>query len=370
MTSARIILVAAAIALLGVQSTSAQGRAASVLVEEVDIRSISDTTPVIGQLVPSTQADVASRRAGVAAEVKFKVGDRVNAGDPLVRLETDLPEIERSSAEAALEVAEAGVATAQASLALALQGLSRQERLKRSSAFSQGAFEDLQRSVEQAQGELAQANAEIRAARARLARVTYDLEQSIIRAPFKGVVIERMAQPGQYLDTGQAVAKLLYIDGLEIEANVPTGLVPGLTPETEVTVAFASGVLGTATVRVALPVETISTRTRAVRFKVDLSGFDPQLIAVGKSLTLNIPVSAPRDLLTVPKDALVQGSGGGWVVYVVVDGVAEIRPVVLGQPTDSRMEVLSGLSPGDLVVVRGNERLRPGQPVNATPAGG
>ena len=325
---------------------------------------------MLGQLVPSTQADVASRRAGVAAEVLFKVGDRVDAGDPLVRLETDLPEIERSSGEAALEVAEAGVAAAQARLALALQGLARQERLKKSSAFSQGAFEDLQRSVEQAQSELAQANAEIRSARARLARTTYDLKQSIIRAPFKGVVIERIAQPGQYLNIGEPVAKLLDIDGLEIEADVPTDLVAGLTPGTEVTVSFPDGVDGTATVRVALPVETISTRTRPVRFKTNLNGIDPQLIAVGKSLTLQIPVSAPRDLLTVPKDALVQGSGGVWIVYAVIDGVAQPKPVSLGQSAGSRMEVLSGLAPGDLVVVRGNERLRPGQPVSATPAGG
>ena len=61
---------------------------------------------------------------------------------------------------------------------------------------------------------------------------------------------------------------------------------------------------------------------------------------------------------------------GGWVVYVVVDGKAELRPVTLGQSAGSRLEVLSGLSDGEMVVVRGNERLRPGQPVNATLAGG
>ncbi|MEM7424321.1 MAG: efflux RND transporter periplasmic adaptor subunit, partial [Pseudomonadota bacterium] len=259
---------------------------------------------------------------------------------------------------------------ATAQLDLALQGLARQERLKSSTAFSQGIFEDLQRSAEQAQGELARANAEIRAAQARLARVDYDLDQSIIRAPFAGVLVERMAQPGQYLNLGEAVAKLLDVDGLEIEADVPSELVQSLTPNTEITVTFASGVTGTAQVRVALPVETISTRTRPVRFQADLSGIDPQLIAVGKSLTLQVPVSAPRDLLTVPKDALVQGPGGGWVVYVVVEGAAKLSPITLGQSAGDRMEVLTGLSPGDMVVVRGNERLRPGQAVNANRNGG
>ena len=369
MHSARAFLSIIAFLVLSVQAAAAQGRAASILVEEVDVRSISETSPVIGQLVASTQANVASRRFGVAAEVVFEIGDRVSEGDLLVRLETDLPEIERRSAEASLAIAKAGVVAAEARLALALQGLARQDRLKSSTAFSQGSFEDLQQAVEQARGELARANAEINAAEARLERVDYDLKHSMIRAPFAGVVVERMAQPGQYINLGEAVAKLLDIKGLEIEADIPAELVNALTPGREVTVKYSGGTTGLAKVRVALPVETVSTRTRAVRFDADLSKIDPQLIAVGKSLTLQIPISAPRDVLTVPKDALVQGNAGGWIVYVVVDGKAELRPVTLGQSAGSRLEVQSGLSAGEMVVVRGNERLRPGQSVKATLAG-
>ena len=94
------------------------------------------------------------------------------------------------------------------------------------------------------------------------------------------------------------------------------------------------------------------------------------MLAVGNSVTLNVPVSAPRDIVTVPKDALVQGRGGGWMVFVVADDTAQPRPVTLGQTAGRRMEVVEGLSPGEVVVVRGNERLRPGQAVNATPVDG
>ena len=370
MSITRGVLAALIASVLMSTGAYAQGRAAAVLVEEVDVRAIADTSPVIGQLVATTQANVASRRSGVAAKVLFDIGNRVEVGDPLVHLETDLPEIERRSAEAALEVAEAGLVAAQARLNLAVQGLARQERLRRSTAFSQGAFEDLQQSVEQAQGELARANAEIRAAMARLKRVDYDLKHAIIRAPFSGIVVERMAQPGQYINLGEAVAKLLDTNAIEVEADVPAELVAGLPAGTEVAIQFAGGASGTAQVRVALPVESVSTRTRPVRFGVDLSSVDPRLIAIGKSVQLQIPVSARRDALTVPKDALVQGQGGAWIVYVVVEGKAEIRPVGLGPAVGDRLEVLDGLAAGDLVVIRGNERLRPGQPVNATPAGG
>ena len=107
----------------------AQGRAASVLVEEVDVRSISDTAPIIGQLVPSTQANVAARRSGVAVEVLFEVGDRVEAGEPMVRLETRLAEIELRNVMANLEVAQAGIVTAEATLTLASQALGRQRQI-------------------------------------------------------------------------------------------------------------------------------------------------------------------------------------------------------------------------------------------------
>ena len=101
---------------------SAQGRAASVITEIVAIGPISDTTPVIGQLAASVEAAVATRRAGIAGQVFFTIGDKVRKGDLLVRLETEQIEIEQRSAQASLDTARAGVAAAEASLALASRG--------------------------------------------------------------------------------------------------------------------------------------------------------------------------------------------------------------------------------------------------------
>ena len=82
-------------------------------------------------------------------------------------------------------------------------------------------------------------------------------------------------------------------------------------------------------------------------------------------LAVEIPVGAARDVLSVPKDALVQARGG-WTVFVAADDQAQPRTVTLGVPLGDRYEVLDGLAPGDLVVVRGNERLRPGQDIAPT----
>ena len=119
--------------------------------------------------------------------------------------------------------------------------------------------------------------------------------------------------------------------------------------------------------RAVLPLEESSTRTRVVRFGA------PGLAemghaAVGQSLTVDIPVGEARDLMSVPKDALMQ-SPGGWTVFVAQDNTAQPRQVSIGVPIGDRYEVTAGLSEGDLVVVRGNERLRPGQEITPQTVG-
>ena len=98
-----------------------------------------------------------------------------------------------------------------------------------------------------------------------------------------------------------------------------------------------------------------------MRFSPDLGGVTDNL-ADGQSVSLTLPMGPPREILSVAKDAITRSVDGA-AVYVVVDGAVERRLVSLGEAIGSRFEVLDGLEPGDLVVVRGNERLRPGQAV-------
>jgi RND family efflux transporter MFP subunit len=256
---------------------------------------------------------------------------------------------------------------AEAQLNRARQAYERQEGLQGSTAFSKAQFEDLRESVSEARSVLARARAEASQAEAELARAQYDLENATIRAPFAGVVTERHAQPGAYVGLGAPIATLLDPRSLEIEVDMPVRLVPSLSEGMTVPARFGDGPEMTARLRSVLPVEAVSTRTRPVRFALDLDETQELRLASGKSVTLSIPVSAPRKALTIPKDALVQ-SRGSWIVYTVEDGKAAPRDVALGQPTGERIEITRGLLPGDTVVVRGNERLRPGQPVTPRPA--
>lgn len=85
-------------------------------------------------------------------------------------------------------------------------------------------------------------------------------------------------------------------------------------------------------------------------------------IAANQSVILHIPIGGTRSVLTVSKDAIVR-AGDRQSVFVVVDGKAVAKTVRLGESLGSRYEVHEGLTLGDVVVVRGNENLRSGQPV-------
>lgn len=348
-------------------SAHAQGGPAAVLTNLVEWQSVAETVTVFGQIVATRESDVAMRVAGVVADVQVFVGTQVDAGDILAVLDRDLLELELRSKRADLAEASAGVEVATASLTLAERGFARVEGLRGTSAFSQGQFDDRESAVAQARGGLAQAQARLLSAEAAADRAAYDLERSVLTAPFSGTVLEVMVDPGEYVQVGAPVARVVNIDDLEIEANIPAEFIPALEPGMELRGTQANGMPLPLTVRAVLPTEFSATRTRPVRLTGDMSLLGAQ-VAVGQTLTLEAPREAPRDVLLVPKDAVTQARGA-WSVFVHEDGKAVPRTVEIGQSFGERFEVLSGLAPGDEVVVRGNERLMPMQDIAPEPVG-
>ena len=163
------------------------------------------------------------------------------------------------------------------------------------------------------------------AARVTLDRADYNLTNSEIVAPFDGTVLSVATEIGQFITTGAEVALLLDDDHLEVEANVPSVYVDAITGESVVQARTDSGASLQLTVRAILPVESSATRTRPVLFEAGGAGAS----AVGASVTLDLPISAPREVVTVSKDALVQARGG-WSVFVNRDGKAVPATVEVG----------------------------------------
>ncbi|MEM1430951.1 MAG: efflux RND transporter periplasmic adaptor subunit [Pseudomonadota bacterium] len=343
--------------------SQAQGGPAAVATDTVIETEMSETIAVFGEVVSGRQSRVAARVAGVAAEVPVRVGDRVDAGEVLARLDVQLFEIGLAEAQSAVDVAEAGIATVEARLDRAQKAFRRAESLRANAAIAEAQLEDRFSDLAEANGAAAEARARVEAARTALRRARYDLDNAIVRAPFDAVVLSVATELGQFINAGSEIATLLDTGAMEIEANVPARFVDALQPEQPVEARTDAGGALTLRLRAVLPTEFSSTRTRPVRFDVT-EALRP--VAVGQSVTLNVPVSAPRTVAAVPKDALIQAPQG-WTVFVAAEGKAEPRSVEIGQALGDRFEVISGLSPGDAVVVRGNERLRPGQDIAPTP---
>ncbi|MEQ9198648.1 MAG: HlyD family efflux transporter periplasmic adaptor subunit, partial [Rhodospirillales bacterium] len=171
---------------------------------------------------------------------------------------------------------------------------------------------------------------------------------------------------GAWVNAGQPVVTLLSDSDLEIEAAVPSRIIDGVKPGIVVKVRLGETAIYDAAIRAVIPEENPLTRTRIVRAIPDLSS-DARL-AAGQSAIMLVPIGEPRDVITVHKDAVLN-RGGANLVVLVVDGKAEFRPIQIGDAVGSRFEVLNGLAAGDVAVVRGNERLRPGQPVAPTGKG-
>ncbi len=361
LTFKRLIVIATAFV---AQGALAQPRAAAVGVQSVEEQVLAETVPVFAAVVTARDGEVASRISGNVDGVIVLAGDRVEAGDLLIELNAELLSIRLDQSQAQVLETQAGSRTAEARLVRAQVVFDRIEALRGATSFSEGRFEDLQADLLEARSQLAEAQAREETAGARLAELQYQLDRSVIAAPFSGVVLEVLTIPGAFVQAGTPVIRLLDTSAFEVRASVPARYADTLQSGAIVASQTAEGREIELELRATLPVEDPSTRTRAVLFTAR-NGAEDALVAVGQSLTIDIPVGAARAMLSVPKDALVQASDG-WTVFVAVDDVAQQRAVQIGVPIGDRYEVLDGLALGDLVVVRGNERLRPEQAIAPT----
>ena len=344
----------------------AQGRPAGVTTDVVSTREIAETVSVFGQVVAGRQSDVATRVMGVAAASPLRVGDKVETGDVVFRLDTERLRIELEQANAELAIAEAGLEVAKARLERTQKALERTRSLVSNSTVSQAQLDDRSGEYAEALGSVQEAEARITAAKAGLSGAQYNIDNAVVRAPFAGTILEVAADVGEFVSAGTVVVRLLGSGALEIEANVPSRFIGALQSGQEVKARTDAGSEMALRLRAILPTEFSSTRTRPVRFVPTGEVSD---IAVGQTVTLDVPVSRPEEVVVVPKDAVVQ-SGGGWQVFVNAEGKASPRQVEIGRAIGNAFEVISGLATGDEVVIRGNERLRPGQDIAPTPANG
>ncbi len=346
-------------------------RAATVFVDAVTRGTAVETVEVYGRVLARQTGVVASRTRGAIDRVRVHVGDRLKKGDIIATLVVDMLTAERALKAAELTEFSARIKTVKAQLRQSEQALERLKRLRKSAAFSVARYQDKLRDVERLRSSLLEARAKQVQARARLRITSINLNNSKVLAPFDGVVTKRAVESGNYVNVGSPVVTMLNEKSLEVEAEVPANRLSGLTNGTKIEVRPEFGKPFKAAVRAIVPEENALSRTRAVRFTPEFISYD-HTIAANQSVVLHIPSGAAKNAVTVHKDAITQRRGNR-VVFVIKEterGMrVDMRPVTLGDAFGLRFEVLKGLKPGDRVVIRGNERLRPRQKVKVVQPG-
>lgn len=295
-----------------------------------------------GSVISRRDARVASEQGGRVVRVA-EVGQQVRAGEALAVLDDTALRLREQEHHAEL-----GRIQAQLDLA------TRQERRYAQLAMQQNIARAQYDQLRSERDALAQDHAR---AQSQLAQTRHQRAQMTVRAPFPGVVAERLVQLGEYVADGAPVARVVDTGASEVRVRAPVDLAAHLAVGTLVQLRVA-GREQARPVTALVPVGDEASRQLELRIALDTPS-----LPVGSALDVGMPSAAPRRAVAVPRDALVLRREGDFVLRVGADGRVERLPVQAGAEVDDLVEVSGAVKPGDRLIVRGGERVEPGQAV-------
>lgn len=321
-----------------------------------------------GYVTARREATVSSKVTGRVVEVAVEEGLSVEEGQVLARLDA-------TNARAALSLAEALLASAQAALAETRVRLDEAQReLRRVTALVAGRIAteaDLDRAeaeVRSLEARLGKQAAEVTVAERELAVRQQDLEDTIIRAPFRGVVTVKSAQPGEMISpisagggfTRTGICTLVDMTSLEIEVDVNESFIQRVTPDQPVEATLDAYADWRIPGHVLAVIPTADRQKSTVKVRIGFGRLDPRILpemAVRVAFQGGPDPDAPTQGVLVPRNAVRREDGRDYV-WRVEKGRAMRRAVNAGTVVGEDQAILEGLEPGDRVVIEGAERLR------------
>ena len=328
--------------------------AVPVQVTEALFKEIAPAVWVPGTVVSRNDARIAAEVPGQLTWVA-EVGDRVSNGDVIARIEDRALQLQLKNDDATIRRLEAN-------LQYLDQQVERTRRLTEQQVVAANQLEELQSQYETARQSLVQAQVGKE-------QTEYRLERSRVRAPFSGRVVERLQQPGGYIGVGGEIVRLVDTGDIEVRAQAPLSIAPHLREGMKILIKDDNRE-GESTLRTIIQVGDQRSRMFEVRLAVE---GEPWII--GSPVRVALPNSSPQKVVAVPRDALILRSADIYLFKIDQDGKAERVSVETGIGHASLIEVRGDIAAGDTIVIRGGERLRPGQAVEvsigetAAPAG-
>lgn len=338
----------AALAALAVSSLAAGAAAAQNQPPPAPVTVAPVTTGSLATTVTATGTVVSRNDARLAAEVTGRLdwvaepGAKVARGGQLARVDT-------RSLELRLRENDAQVARLAANAELL------DTQLARLTALPNGIASKSQ--IDEAAARLAMARHELEQARATRDSTRHQIERAVIRAPFPGHVVERIRQHGEFVAAGTEVVRLTDTGNVEVVARAPVAEAGHLAVGQAVTVR---GDAQTTQSRIRAIVPVGDERSRLIEVRIAMSG---ESWPIGSAVRVDLPAARQVAGLMVPRDAVIVRADGAHVYRVGKGDVAERIAVRVGNGDARHVEVTGSLAVGDRVVVRGGERLRPGQTV-------
>lgn len=330
-----------------------------------------------GTLEARVSATISPKISGRIAQVLADQGDTVNAGDELVRLEDDELKQQVAIAKANVDAAIAAIARlkvdkerANVVLTQAEKTFKRVERLSKSDATSQDEFDRVSEALGIAMADVSRSEAGINEGQKELVAAEKNLEyhdarlrDTIIVAPFDGLVVKRNREPGDVVVPGSSMMTLIATEELWISAWVDETQMSKLEAGQSGRVTFRSQPEESFPGKVARLGREADRETR--EFIVDVRVLElPTNWAVGQRAEAYIQISEPQSVPVVPKSFVVKRDGTDGV-FVDVNGLAAWRSLSLGIRGPDTIQVKEGLAVGDIVIQPANQRgaLTPGKKV-------
>lgn len=326
-----------------------------VEIEPVAEQSLVYSVNAVGSVEAFEKVQVTARVSGAVDRVLFSEGSYAEVGQTLVEIETERYKL-------ALEMAQAAASKSLAAKADAEAGLKRRETVitQNPGLIPGEELETWKTKVLVAASDVAQSKSALNTAE-------LNLRDAYVRAPFSGVIQTRTVQTGQYVQTGTVLATLVRRDPLLVRFAVPereaARIRPGMTALFRVRDddrEFKA--------RIKHVAESADQTSRLVDLTAEVDDPREKDLRPGTFAEITVPVTT-RDAALVIRQIAVRPSEKGFIAYVVENGRAVERILMLGMRTaDGRIEVLTGLKAGESLVVRGAEALRPGALVKINPA--
>lgn len=304
-------------------------------------RPLVRTLQFTARVATPARVELGTTLTGRVARVLVDEGDAIQAGAPLIELETD-------EARAAALQADASLKQADATLRAAERDLPRTQELVAQAFYSQQKLDDARRATDVARAQRDAARASLQAAQAKLA-------QHVVRAPASGQVLVRSVDPGQIVQAGKALLTVSVQGPLELVAQVDERFLGQLQvgqPARVLADAYPGQPFNAQVSRLA---PSVNAQSGSVEVRLTVPAQRPDFLREDMTLSVEVRTGERSGARVLPLRALrsssTDGEGADGEVMVLRDGRAVLQPVKLGLRTLTEVEVRSGLSDGDEVVL-------------------